>query len=273
MNPTLFLGAVDPAIFKLVEDLRAQGFWTGAPPEQLDVQLEQTIKHFQQSHLGPDGKFLLADGVVGQSTWWALDNPSGARQRSAISASVPAGLGPQRTRLLQLALAEHDKGVTEVPDGSNRGPQIDKYLPEWARKSPHGPSWCCYFYSWVVRQALGSYPLGALEGSCAKARLRAAQRGLWTPTSVRGLRPIPGDAFVFDHGGGLGHIGFVLRVSADRTQMNTVEGNAGNRVKVGLRRLDEPTLVGFIDNVPGEAGTDFELGVSLAPELARESTR
>lgn len=273
MAPLLFLGSVDAALGVLVERLRAQGFWSVAPPSRFDTQLEAAVKHFQESHLGPDGVFLQVDGVVGERTWWALDNPSGAAQRSAILPSIPAGLGPKRTRILQVALDEHARGVAEDPDGSNRGPLLDKYLPEWARTGARGPAWCCYFYSWVVKEALSVYPLGVPEGSCAKARVRAVRRGLWTPKTVRRDRPLPGDAFVFDHGGGHGHIGFVLRVSADGSQINTVEGNAGNRVKVGLRDLSEAALVGFIDNVPTESSTTFERGLSSLPRLAGETTR
>lgn len=273
MRPLLFLGTEDPQLSVLVERLRAQGFWSEAPPARFDSSLEAAVKHFQESHLGPDGVFLQVDGVVGERTWWALDNPSGAPQRSAIIPTIPGGIGPKRTRILQIALAEHARGVAEDPDGSNRGPLLDKYLPAWARTGARGPAWCCYFYSWVMKEALHVYPLGVSEGSCARARARAVRRGLWTPKTVRNDRPLPGDAFVFDHGGGHGHIGLVLRVSADGNVINTIEGNAGNRVKVGQRSLSEAALVGFIDNVPTESSTSFERGLSSLPPLAGETTR
>ncbi|MEY4510023.1 MAG: hypothetical protein RLZZ450_2145, partial [Pseudomonadota bacterium] len=181
MSPLLFLGSTDAALARLVDSLRAQGFWLAAPPSRFDTSVEAAVKHFQESHLGPDGVFLRVDGVVGERTWWALDNPSGAAQRSAILPTVPGGLGPQRTRVLEVALAEHARGVAEDPDGSNRGPLLDKYLPAFARTGARGPAWCCYFYSWVMKEALHAYPLGVPEGSCVAARVRAARRGLWTP--------------------------------------------------------------------------------------------
>ena len=35
---------------------------------------ETAVKEFQGEHTGPDGKALKVDGIVGQNTWWALDN-------------------------------------------------------------------------------------------------------------------------------------------------------------------------------------------------------
>src|SRR6266536_5785896 len=66
--------------------------------------------------------------------------------------------------------------------------------------------------------------------------------------------PVPGDAFVMLHQDGTGHIRFVLRVDKARnaTAFNTVEGNCGNRVKVGRRQMDQSTLVGFINQYSRE---------------------
>jgi len=260
----LFLGVEHPDVRELVDRLRAEGFWTlSHTPGEITPDVEAAILEFQRTHLGPDGRFLQADGVVGAATRWALSHASGEGQRSHVDASIPAGLGPQRQRVLEVALQEHARGVAEVPSGSNRGPELDKYLPQWAKTQP-GPAWCCFFYSWVVRSALDAWPLGAQLGSCRNARQRAGALGLYTPKGTRAERPIPGDAFLMDRGGGHGHIGFVLRVSDDRTTINTVEGNCGNRVKVGLRELSDPELVGFIDNVPSEATEGWELGVLSA---------
>ena len=268
----LLLGVAHPEVRDVVERLRAEGFWTSSQtPSEITPDVESQIIEFQRTHLGPDGRFLKADGVIGHTTRWALAHASGTDQRSHLAPSIPAGLGPQRTRILQVALQEHARGVTEVPNGSNRGPDVDKYLPQWARTAL-GPAWCCFFYSWVVRNALDAWPLGAQLGSCRTARQRAGALGLFTPKGARRDRPIPGDAFVMDRGGGHGHIGFVLRVSEDRAAINTVEGNCGNRVKVGVRELADPEIVGFIDDVPSEADTRFELGLIAAPNVSADRT-
>ena len=126
----LLLGMAHPEVRNLVERLRAEGFWTSAQtPEEVTSELETQVLEFQRTHLGADGRFLATDGVVGEATRWALEHASGAAQRSGIAPSLPAGLGPQRTRILQVALQEHAHGVVEVPNGSNRGPEVDKYLP------------------------------------------------------------------------------------------------------------------------------------------------
>ncbi|HEX6241701.1 MAG TPA: CHAP domain-containing protein [Polyangiales bacterium] len=274
-QPTLVLGVSGPAVQLLAQQLQEAGALPPGPlPEQFTRELEAIVRDFQQTHLDKEGAFLKSDGVVGPATWWALSNASGPAQRSNLAATIPAGLGPLRRRILEVALAEHQKDVVEQPNGSNRGPELDKYLPDWVTKSAdRGPPWCCFFYSWVVKQALGDWPLGGREGSCGKARERAGTLGIWVPKTLPGAHPLPGDAFVMDHGGGQGHIGFVLRVAKDGSRFNTLEGNCGNRVKLGLRRLDESHLVGFIDNVKSEQPVEFERGVVGAAGAASESTR
>lgn len=272
---TLVLGTSGPVVQRLAQQLQQAGALPPGPlPEQFTRELEACVKTFQQTHLGQDGAFLKSDGVVGPATWWALANASGAAQRSNLSAAIPAGIGPLRRRILEVALAEHANGVAERPMGSNRGPELDKYLPDWVTKSAEpGPAWCCFFYSWVVKEALGDWPLGGREGSCGKARERAGTLGIWRPKTMRAAHPLPGDAFVFDHGEGKGHIGFVLRVSKDGSEINTLEGNCANRVKLGVRRVDASDLAGFIDNVPSEHPVEFERGVVSAASVVGETTR
>jgi hypothetical protein len=274
-NPTLFLGANHAALRTLIERLRAEGYWNEpTEPPDFSIEVEEAVRYFQQTHLGADGKSLAADGVVGPKTWWALTNASGDPQRSRIAASIPTGIGGLRERILQVALAEHARPVVEEPNGSNRGPFVDRYLPAWTKQpGKPGPYWCCFFYSWVIHEATGSWPLetDGPQGSCQTVRRLAGKLKRFAPKLIPNGRPIPGDAFVMDRGGGHGHIGFVLRVNAERTQINTVEGNCGNRVKVGLRELSDPEIVGFIDNAPLENGSAFELGIAEATNLGRAS--
>jgi hypothetical protein len=268
MNKTLFLGSRDPAVVKLTTALAAQGHWHGPATGIFDEEVENAVKYFQMTHQDRAGKMLSADGVVGPKTWWALENPEGDLQRSRILAILPDGLGPLRRRLLSVAVSEHAKNVREQPGGSNRGPEIDKYLPQHWLRMP-GPPWCAFFYSWVNKAGLGYWPLGKREGSCAAARKLAAERDMWLPrqVAVDTQAIVPGDAFIL----GRGHIGFVLRVSD--TQYNTIEGNCGNRVKLGLRELNSPDLSGFIISVPDEPSEGFERGVLQGANVAVDSVR
>lgn len=160
---------------------------------------------------------------------------------------IAPGLGPKRTRIVEVALAELDLGVAEQPRGSNRGPLVDRYIPSWAQTTP-GPAWCAFFASWVMRQALGKIPTGGVRGGVHALKKDAEQRGLWRP--VEDYEPAPGDVFVMDMGRGTGHVGFVIGYSG--VVIETIEGNSGDRVRAGLRRLDDPKLIGFICAVPKE---------------------
>ena len=134
-QPLLVLGVSDAALAVLVAKLRAQGHWASAEnPPTFSAELEQAVEYFQMTHLGPKGKPLSIDGTVGPDTWWALDNASGAPQRSEIKAAIPQGVQPLRAKLLGVALAEHAKNVQEQPNGSNRGPDVDKYRPDAMRE-------------------------------------------------------------------------------------------------------------------------------------------
>lgn len=231
--------------------------------------------YFQQTHLDKRGKQLVPDGVVGPSTWWSLKHQTGKAQKSNIVPSIPHGLGDDRRLQLRVALKEHEDGVREKPNGSNRSKGIDKYLPSWiTKKKKKGPPWCAFFWSWCDQMHhAGKYSLGRRMGSCMGAIRLAKKKGMWTPCGEAQRLPIPGDAFVMDKGNGKGHIGLVLRVSVDGKRMNTIEGNCGNRVKVGLREINDE-IAGFI-NTFGDAANPppFKRGLKLAPKVGKHTTR
>lgn len=180
---------------------------------------------------------------------------------------IPAGLGPQRQRILEVALAELD--VCEDPPCSNRGPRIDQYKPAWARTEPH--PWCAWFVTWVLKKALGKVPTGRRRGGVAALRRDARRAGLWLPKHLHS--PMPGDAFVMDTGGGKGHIGFVLRVSPEGDRISTVEGNSGDCVRIGTRDLTGERIVGWIDTVPDESCAGYERGLIDGEDVAAKGTR
>jgi len=269
-------------ITQLKELLAEQGYWKYDITGTWGTRLTHAVTYFQQTHIGEDGKQLKGDAKVGDKTWWALRNPHGAPQRSNLAPSIPQGLlGTERAVVLAKALAEHAKGVKEVPGGSNRGPEVDKYFPswllkKWPTKTTKGEAWCAFFVNWVVTQALGSRPWGGYIGSCYTLWKTSRSKGL--PIYSGGANLCPGDAFLLfktdpDKGRPKGgHIGLVLRVSEDGSQINTVEGNCGNRVAVKLRSTSD--ISRFV-NFYGDKGhsVDFERGLVDATDVSGSGTR
>lgn len=256
--------------------LQSQGYFSGAVLGNFREKTRQAVIYFQQTHLGRDGKPLEADGEVGDDTWWALYHPSGGPQTSGIPSVPPDGLTPLRAKVLDLAAAEHQAGVREDPDGSNWGDGVVKYLKEGGS----GPDfWCCFFWSWCVHHATNEYPFGQPMGHVLTTWRQAKAKG-WAREKDK-YSPVPGDAFVllYTKAGkltGSGHIGFVLRVDrkTNAGAFNTVEGNCGNRVKVGRREMDQSTLVGFINQyADDEQPTNWETGLIAADDVAGEGTR
>lgn len=254
--------------------LKEQGFFKGIIGGNFLKLTQEAVIHFQETHLGPDGEFLVPDGVVGEKTWWALENPVGLEQKSNLPGKIPEGLTPLRIRQLEIALKEHADNVHEIPNGSNWGDGIIKY------GGLEGAPWCCYFWSWSNKQCFGEYSLTAKYGLCKSAWEKAQQ--LEMARNKGDYIPIPGDAFVmlYKENGrftGRGHVGFVLRVAVSdgkAVAINTVEGNSGNRVKVGKRLLSEESLIGFINNFPAdEQPTDWEKGLVQAISVADDPTR
>jgi hypothetical protein len=262
---------------KLLQSLlQSQGYFAGAIGGNFLEQTRQAVVYFQQTHIGPDGTALEVDGEVGKATWWALLNPSGDAQKSRIPSTPAGALSPMRAKALEVASAEHKAGTCEQPDGSNWGDGVTKYLQEG--DSPPAP-WCCFFWSWCVRRAMGAPPFGEPMGHVLTTWTKAGKKG-WAKNKGS-YSPIPGDAFVMLYRNssgkltGTGHIGFVLRVDRAKNPkaFNTIEGNCGNRVKVGLREMDQSSLVGFINQYPDtEQGSEWETGLITAVDVGGQPT-
>jgi hypothetical protein len=128
----------------------------------------------------------------------------------------------------------------------------------------------------VIREAFGEHILGEPVASCHTAWQHATKHGRWEPNDGQHV-PIPGDAFLILHedptkGWCTGHIGFVLQVAEDAKSINTVEGNCGNRVKIGRRLLSDPKLRGFI-NIAGDHPNFLRGSLRGAPDLGKSGTR
>lgn len=254
----------DPAVVRLQTVLAANGYFRASTPAHgiFEDVTHAEVELFQLQHQGPDGRPLTVDGIVGSSTWWALGNASGDAQRSHLAAVIPDRISQIRRTLLEVILAEHEKDVREVPDGSNRGPHIDGY---WGDTGVIGQPWCCAFVSWALHETLGRYPIAGGHHLGVQTMWRAArQAGLGTP------EPKPGDLFIQIMAGGKGHTGFVIGVTPDGSAIHSCEGNVGNRLKVGKRQRD--TIDHYIDCL-GPQGMDFERTAFDVKSVDREGTR
>jgi len=239
----------DRHVVRLQSLLSSHGYFADrTPPHGIfeDVTHDNVVL-FQLQHIARNGVPLEADGVVGEKTWWALENPSGEAQRNHFQPVVPDGLTTKRRQLLELIYEEHAKPVFEVPDGSNRSPEIDGY---WGQTGIIGQPWCCAFVSWALNELLGSYPVNGKHHVGVQNMWRAACR-----ENMQTSNPKPGDVFIQIKSGGKGHTGFVVGVSSDQKSIYTGEGNCGNRLKMGRRSIT--SLNHFIDCINDGQTTEF----------------
>lgn len=254
-KPILRRGDSNRDVINLKALLRSQGFWEGTSSDVFGPQLEAAVKYFQSTHLDSSGSFLKTDGVVGEKTWWALENPVGAAQRSNLVGTTQfvQGLVPTRVKLIEVVLAEHKLDVREIPTGSNGGGRVDTYTAGFGRAP-----WCALFCSWAWKEVSGHWPGGVRRAHVQSWWKAARQDGTGFTKST--YKPIPGDLAVWAFSGGTGHISVVVAVDPnDRMVVNTVGGNEGDRLKLGLRRLqNEANLVGFI-NLHGDTKTGLDI--------------
>lgn len=252
-RPTLRALPPDPHVVELQHLLVQQGYGNGLRLDGLfDSATREAVEVFQLQHLDQQGRQLASDGIVGKKTWWALLNPSGEAQRSLIDDSPTTGLTAARQSLLELIYNEHAKPVVEVPDGSNRSPDIDKY---WGRTGLIGLPWCAAFVSWALFTTLGRYPIKKHHVGVQVMWAQAKKLGMETEA------PKPGDIFIQIKASGKGHTGFVVGVSEDEQTIYTCEGNAGNRVKLGQR--SRSAIHHFIDAIADDQTTVFKRGENV----------
>jgi len=222
------------------------------------------VSTFQLQHIDQDGNALVADGVVEEKTWWALEHASGDDQRNHLPSTMPVGLTERREHLLALLFEEHAKPVVEDPNGSNRSPDIDGY---WGNTGLIGLAWCCAFVSWALHEVLGEYPVDGDHHVGVQNMWRAGQR-----LGMEMTDPKPGDVFIQIKNDGKGHTGFVVGVSPDDATIYTCEGNCGNRVKLGRR--NRSTIHHFLDCLRDGQSTDFGRGdPAAATDVGSDSDR
>ena len=97
-RPTLRRGDKGAYVTLLQTELINKGYSCGATGADGDFgrNTEAAVRAFQAEHNGPDGKELKVDGVVGQSTWWALDS---APERMTYTVTIKNLTASQKDRL------------------------------------------------------------------------------------------------------------------------------------------------------------------------------
>lgn len=265
MPPTLRRLKADPDVSHLQHLLSSHGYFADSiPPDGIfEGVTYDNVVLFQLQHVDENGMPLEPDGVVGDKTWWALKNPSGDAQRNFYQPFIPEGLTVKRRQLLEVIYDEHAKPVAEVPDGSNRSPDIDNY---WGETGCIGLPWCCAFVSWALHDVLGVYPIGGKHHLGVQNMWREARRLNMVSDS-----PKPGDVFIQIKSGGKGHTGFVVGVSDNGDFIYTGEGNCGNRLKVGKRKTT--SINHFIDCIQDNQSLDFSRSEFNADAVDSQGTR
>lgn len=106
--------------------------------------------------------------------------------------------------------------------------------------------WCACFVNWCLSQAHVDYASGEL--GCWRWVEELKAMGMFQNAASYGgtYTPRPADMIFFNWDGNnthSGHIGLVLYTTASRVY--TVEGNAGNQVKVRSYALSDPCIIGY----------------------------
>ncbi len=138
-----------------------------------------------------------------------------------------------------LKIAITQLGKEEVPRGSNWGEPVKTYLASVGINFP--ASWCAAFVYWCFK--------------CADTFTVLPKTGgvldMWNKGRDNRVKgdPQPGDIFIQDHGGGLGHTGIVESVDGDF--IHTIEGNTndtGSRegYEVCRKVRDRKKIVGYL---------------------------
>lgn len=275
---TLRPGMTAPEVLILRSLLSSQGYDGGAAGKTnaqkafFDAPLAGQVFTFQAQHVDEFGKWLETDRVVGDLTWWALNNSSGQAQKKGsplprMVKAPEAGLSPARLAVVKIALGYFRAGIKESPNGANWGGGVEKFLTH----AGNGPQpWCMHFLSHVFKEATGAYPYGYDHGGVYKFWTEAKKRGDAHPIGD-GYVPRPGDfgAIIYPGPKKEGHIFVVTAVEKGTAlgyRFNAAGGNEGNAVKFSIRLSWAANFVGFVNLYGDDAQPYTPQGLQHADE-------
>jgi len=189
----------------------------------VDLTVRRAVEEFQARHVDERDEPLVADGVVGPLTWWALEKNEPASRPGDVrwDQRMPPEGGSERARAaLRTAIAEAKAGAREI-GANNSGRFVTKYLNGL---TPAPANWCAGFVSWCYSQHSAGIPYSYSLG--ARDIRQQFKRRAWL---LEDELPEPADIIVWWRGrreGWKGHIGLVHRCS--NGLVYTIEGNKGN---------------------------------------------
>jgi hypothetical protein len=165
----------------------------------------------------------------------------------------PAPLPPIGSPLMMRALeiATSQLGVEEQPPGSNRGPEVDRYVAGVDGRGSYlvpagdarGVPWCARFAVWCIQSA--AVELGLLDPLRGAGDLASAHKWSRWARSAGRLRqePRPGYVGLLLHSDQTGHV--VLVADVQGSMVVTREGNSRNAVRALLR--DAATFAAWVE--------------------------
>ena len=236
MNILVQLGATGLAVGRIQQALSEAGYAIPSDEnaqQHFGVGTQLAVRGFQASHLGPTGKPLYVDGVVGDQTWWSLQHPGGTDAFIADGWRFDASTVRDAVKPALVAAAAQIS-VHEDPDGSNDGPLIRPFTaPDFI-----GSPWCALFASWAFAHLPGGSPFGRIAATWALYEWAEAHGFILPPAAL----PQAGDVAVILHGERTSpsRHGHTMMVCGSLTgdTFPTIAGNESNAVRGGLRTRD-----------------------------------
>lgn len=262
--PILKTGDRGSNVLHLKALLHAKGLLPESDDNQFYAGTAETVKVYQATHLGPDGKFLIETekpGVVGENTWKALEGAFDQKQGAPVPTlkQVPVSSTSPRKLFLNQLIKWYKAGVKEVPKGANADnggviSQMEKF------HGMSGQPWCAMAINYAHYLVFGKTPpWGKMARVCDIWDL-AKSKGLTLPANSV---ICPGDIGVYISGGlkkngyavsSDGHI-FTL-TGGSSTRITSIDGNSDDRIRAADRARSY--MVGIIRLWPAEK-LDFNL--------------
>lgn len=249
-------GETDLGVVSLVQKRLTKRGYGPFAATVFDDTMAAVVKLYQSQNVDAIGRPLVIDGEIGIYTWGSL-----------FPESLPqAHTAPSALMLEAVKVAISQDGVREHPLGENRGPEVDEYLRSVGIDPNKGDAndrfWCMAFVYWCFQSAATSLnvlnPLpptaGCLKHWNGAGKIRGAGRIKRDQAYADAALIKPGQIFILDVGGGLGHTGIVEKNHGGGI-FSTIEGNTKTNNEtngIGVfrnirRKLTEKSLVGFVD--------------------------